>query len=57
MAPGCRFQLKSGRTSAPRLPHALQMNRSSTSDSLTDKLRLYVEEPDVIRPAIAVDGD
>jgi hypothetical protein len=27
------FQLKSGRTSAPRLPHALQMKRGSMSDS------------------------
>jgi hypothetical protein len=29
------FQLKSGRTSAPRLPQTLQVKRSSMSDSLT----------------------
>jgi hypothetical protein len=30
-----RAGLKCGRTSAPRLPHALQTNRGSMSDSLT----------------------
>jgi hypothetical protein len=30
-----RFQLKFGRTSAPRLPQALHTNRSSMSDSRT----------------------
>jgi hypothetical protein len=30
---GFLFQLKSGRTSAPRLPQAAQINRGSISDS------------------------
>ena len=33
-ATGCLFRLKSGRTSAPRLPQAWQTNLSSMSDSL-----------------------
>jgi hypothetical protein len=45
-ATGTLFQLKSGRTSAPRLPQALQTNRGSRSD-----------KPYLIRPAIGAEGN
>jgi hypothetical protein len=38
---GCRFQLKSGRTSAPRLPQALQAKRY-----------LDIGQPDIIGTAL-----
>jgi hypothetical protein len=50
---GLAFQLKSGRTSAPRLPQVVQVKRSSMSDSLRSSVRPLVSA-DCGRVAAAV---
>ena len=40
---GVRFQLKSGRTSAPRLPQAWQTNRGSRSGFVSEKYTAGLE--------------